>query len=263
MDVTLPPPQSKGKSTASPRTSDPAAVKPGDGEFKPHDESASPPPNAPPAAVKPEAGPPPGASIVLNFPPDYKSFHKEAAIARDFAIPAALSLIIGAERVSTLGAASYLTTIYPDGKTPADPVEKILLEQLVMAHHRSALLNVRAHQAVNPESVAIFSTAATRLGAEIRRTALAIRQYRQPSSSKSFSVIHQQNVTAGSGDQQVSYVDQSANGEEKVSFSCRQSELGGKENDNTIGGRFGVQSEESKPGGCRQDQRREEATVER
>lgn len=259
----LPPPESPGNSTAFWQPDNSATARPGATASKPPNNFSSPPQQPSSGTPKPEVGPPPGASIALSFQPEYESFHKEAIIARDYVIPAALSQIIGPKQVSTMGAASYLTTVYPDGKTPADPVEKILLEQLVMAHHRSAMLNVRAHQAVNPECVAIYSTAAIRAGGEIRRTALAIRQYRQPSSSKSFSVIHQQNVAAGSGDQQVSYVDQSASGEEKVSFSCRQSELGGKQHDDSIAGRFAGQAEEPEPGECRQDQRREEATIER
>jgi len=223
-------------------------------DARPGESSASPTPNEP-ATPKPEAGPPPGPTIVVNFPPNYEAYHREAVIARDFVIPAALSQIIGDERVSTLGAASYLTTIFPDGKTPSDPVEKILLEQLAMAHHRSVLLNLRAHRAADPECLAIYSTAATRLGAEIRRLGLAIRQYRQPSSSKSFSVVHQQNVVAGSGGQQVSYVDQSASREEKVSFSCRQSEVEGNNHDNSLRGQFGAENEESAESCCGDNQR--------
>lgn len=184
-------------------------------------------------------------------------------IARDFTIPAAISQMIGPERVSILGAASYLNTIAPGGKTPADPLEKILLEQVAMAHQRSALLHIRAHQAASPEALAIFNSAAVKLAAEIRHTALAIRQYRQPLSPRSFSVVHQQNLSTGNGDQQVSYVDQSASPEEKVSFSCRQSELGDKQHGDPIGSRFAGQTEEFEPGECRPDQRCEEATVER
>jgi hypothetical protein len=199
---------------------------------------------------------------LLKFPDNYKQHHREAVLARDFVIPAALSEIIGAERVSTLGAASYLTTIYPDGKTPTDPIEKILLEQLVMAHNRSALLNVRAHQAVNPEALAIYNSAAVKVGAEIRRTALAIRLYRQPASSRNFSVIHQQNLATGTGGQQVTFVDRSSAEREEVSFSSRQSELEGNGHDESPKGRFGAENEESAASQRRLNQRTKAASVE-
>jgi hypothetical protein len=198
----------------------------------------------------------PKAPFQVAWPPDYKAYHCEAEIARNFIIPAALSRIFDDQRLSILGAASYLTTIFPDGQTPSDPVEKILLEQLTIAHHRSVALNLRAHQEADPDNLPIYNKACVQLGEVVRRMGLAIKQYRQPISSKSFAVIGQQNIATGTAGQQNVCVDQSTAENQAVSFSSR------KQNDDAIGGRFSAQREESKTSGSRKGQRHEKAAEE-
>jgi hypothetical protein len=146
---------------------------------------------------------------------------REAQGARDTLIAAALNAIIDQpDLFGPLAIQAYAKNFVVEAGAPADPVERVLVEQLLIAHHRVAQLQARAEKANNLDEIKIVNGAATRLLAEMRRLALAIRQYRAPIGSKSFSVIHQQNVAAGA-QQHVNFVDQSSPSEEKVSFSSR------------------------------------------
>lgn len=153
--------------------------------------------------------------------------------------PACLSSVVGAETVEAPGAKVYLNSFIRDAGEPTDPIELILLQQLLMAHHRVAQLHARAEGVTAPEAVKILNAAASRLLSEVRRLALAIRQFRSPVSPRQFSVVHQQNVVA-SGKQTVAYVDQSSKAEEKATLSAR-TELEAEPQDtrNGIGGRLG------------------------
>ena len=171
-------------------------------------------------------------------PPDWrKKALNEARNARDFIIPACLASIVGTQNVDVTGARVYFNGFLRDAGAPVDPVEKILLEQLLLAHHRLAQLHAKAEVATGPEHIKILNAAASRLLSEVRRMALAIRQYRSPISPRQFSVVHQQNVVAA-GDQQVSYVDQSSAAGDKVTLSAR-SEVETEPKNNGYGGRLG------------------------
>ena len=147
---------------------------------------------------------------------------KEAVAARDLITAASLSSVIGSQTVGATAARLYLSSFLRDAGNPSDPVERLLLEQFVLAHHRLARLHVQAADAKDPEHMRIINAVSIRLLGELRRLGLAIRQYRLPPSGKSFSVIHQQNVAAEGGNQKVSYADQST----KATLACRD-ELNG------------------------------------
>jgi hypothetical protein len=74
----------------------------------------------------------------------------------------------------------YLDRIRQDAGNPTDPVEVMLLEQLVLAHLRAAQLQANAGQAEGVEAVRLLNAAAARLLAEFRLTALALKAYREP-----------------------------------------------------------------------------------
>jgi len=208
----------------------------------------------------PSKSAPPKTPFEVAFPDNYELHHREAVIIRDYVVPAALSRIVGDDRLSTKGAATYLLTFYPDGKTPSDPIEKALLEQLAIGHQRSIALNLRADKEPDALKLAVYNTAAVRLGAEVRRTALAIKAYRQPHSTKSFAVIGQQNIATGTAGQQNVYVDKSTTGTEDVSSAQTKPES--DQNDDFTGGRFTTQREESATGGGRPVERRQTSAVE-
>lgn len=130
----------------------------------------------------------------------------QAWTAREMLFPACFSSVVGAENVEATGAKVYLNSFVRDAGDPTDPIELILLQQMLMVHHRVAQLHARAEAATGPEHLKILNGAATRLLGELRRLALAIRQYRSPVSPRQFSVVHQQNVVAA-GKQTVNYLD--------------------------------------------------------
>jgi hypothetical protein len=153
---------------------------------------------------------------------------REATIVRDYLFPTQLATLVG-EQFRWPGLRVFVNSIMNEAGNPADPVERMMLEQLIMAHQRLCKLHVQADAAKTPESQKVLNTAATRLMGEVRRMALSIRQYRQPASPRQFQVVHQQNVATAGAKQDVTFVDHSQAGETDVSFSTSRSELGGNE----------------------------------
>jgi hypothetical protein len=78
----------------------------------------------------------------------------------------------------------YLDRFVREAGDPADPVERILLEQLALAHHALGRLHVRAGSREGVEEVQAYLAAIARLLAEVRRTALALKTYREPVAGK-------------------------------------------------------------------------------
>jgi hypothetical protein len=186
---------------------------------------------------------------------------QEAWAARHALIPATLSNMVGQASLGIRGARLYLESVVAEAGKPSDPVERIVLEQMVMAHHRLSLLNTMTLGAKTPEMVTAYNTAATRLLGEIRRLALSIRQYRLPPGQRSFSVVHQQNLVA-QGEQTVQYIDV---GQGQATMTARD-EPNGKPTE-AIGGRISGDNtdghgEEPATSGSRDDQRLEKTPVE-
>ncbi|MCE9592363.1 MAG: hypothetical protein K8S99_17800 [Planctomycetes bacterium] len=127
-----------------------------------------------------------------------------------------------------------------------DPVEKMLVQEFTVAHHRLMQLHTQASAAHGLEAVKVYNSAVARLQGELRRVALTIKAYRQPPAQKSFAVITQQNVVSG-GDQHVQYVDM---GQGKESLVARDELKGKTDNplENRINGTFPGTGEE--PAAC-------------
>ena len=102
----------------------------------------------------------------------------EAEILRKAVVPASMATAIRIDQVSASGYRAYPDRLLQDAGNPTDPIEIMMLEQLVMAHFRIAQLHGSAGQAQGIEAVKMLSSAAARLLGEFRRTALAIRVYR-------------------------------------------------------------------------------------
>jgi hypothetical protein len=79
---------------------------------------------------------------------------------------------------------AYLDRYLQAAGDPTDPVERILLEQLALAHHALGRLHVRAGSREGVEETQAYMAAIARLLAEVRRTALALKVYRQPAAGK-------------------------------------------------------------------------------
>jgi hypothetical protein len=98
----------------------------------------------------------------------------------------------------------YLTQLRRDAGDPADPVERMMIEQIALAHHKIGELYYRARRANSPEKVKVYNAAIAALLGEFRRMALALKSYREPTPAKHVTVVRQQNLAQS---QQVAYLD--------------------------------------------------------
>ena len=109
-----------------------------------------------------------------------------------------------------LGSAGYQAIrdqVLRDSGSPTDPIEEMLIEQMVLCNYHIGQLHVRAAQAKSSEAAKVFYTALGRMQAESRKLALALQAYRSPPKTSQFTVIRQANLAAGN--QQVAFVEQS------------------------------------------------------
>ena len=104
----------------------------------------------------------------------------------------------------------YLNQILDEAGQPKDPVERMLLEQIVMAHHHVGRLHVRATMAESPDHIKAYNAAAANLLRELCQAVVALKKYREPAASKKFTVVKQQNVAKR---QQVAFVDKESSAE--------------------------------------------------
>jgi hypothetical protein len=141
-------------------------------------------PEAPPEAAEapPEkgAGPPPGLDAERHAASQRQA--REAEVLREGAFPAAMAnaLDLGGH-FDTGSFRVYLEQTLEQAGDPSDPIEKMLLQQICLAHHRIAQLHAGAHHAEAAEAaeaVKIYNAAAARLLGEFRRGVLALRAYR-------------------------------------------------------------------------------------
>ena len=72
----------------------------------------------------------------------------------------------------------YRDRILADCGNPTDPVEIILVEQVLMSHLITGHLQVKGANAESVESAGVYLGAAARLTGELRRTALALQAFR-------------------------------------------------------------------------------------
>jgi hypothetical protein len=106
------------------------------------------------------------------------------------------------QRIPAESFQAYLDKLLQDAGAAKDPIEKILVEQVAMAHHNIGRLYLSAARNESLEQVQAYHQAASRLLGELRRTVLALKKYREPTAPT--ILVKQQNVA---GSQQVAYVD--------------------------------------------------------
>ncbi len=103
----------------------------------------------------------------------------QAEALRDGVFPALLAAAVGLDRhFETAAYRVYLARVLKDLGDPADPIERMLVEQLCLAHFRTAQLHVGAGQAQGLEATKLYNAVAARMLGEMRRTALALKAYR-------------------------------------------------------------------------------------
>ncbi|VTT98779.1 unnamed protein product [Gemmataceae bacterium] len=72
----------------------------------------------------------------------------------------------------------YLAGVMRDLGDPKDPIERMLIEQLCLAHFRVGQLHGAAGQANGLEGTKLLNSVAARMLGEMRRTALSLKAYR-------------------------------------------------------------------------------------
>lgn len=175
--------------------------------------------------AQPAKPPAPAAPAVKLKPEERAAIMKAnggAQVIAQASFPSAMSAAIplGA-KVGASAFRVYLNRLVNQAGNPSDPIEIMMVEQLAMAHHRVAQLHVHVEQSQNIDERKVYLSAANRLTGEFRRLALALKQYREPSSKKQFTVVRQQNVAAGH--QQIALVTQ--DNLDKVPLASQDGEL--------------------------------------
>lgn len=126
----------------------------------------------------------------------------------------------------------YLQQLMEDAGQPSDPVVRIMLEQLVMVHHKIGRLNRLSADATTLEEAKVYDAGSACLLGELRRLALAIKDYRSPTPTQHVTLVRQQNVAQN---QQVALVDGRSRDTEveaqrREKKAPLESELGSKRN---------------------------------
>jgi hypothetical protein len=73
---------------------------------------------------------------------------------------------------------SYVEKWIQDAGDPTDPVERVMLESLLLTHHCAGQWATKASMATDPTIQAAFGCVATKLLAETRKSGMAIQEYR-------------------------------------------------------------------------------------
>ena len=89
---------------------------------------------------------------------------------------------------------AFFDSVLVAAGNPSDPVEAMLIQQLVWAHHQIGNLAGKAAHPATLQEVAIYNQALARILAEFRRSTLALRDYRSGPSAKQVTIVKQQNV---------------------------------------------------------------------
>ncbi len=176
-----PPPQAKAAPSSTKRRArkhrpPPTSPSPDRSPSRPGGTPVAPPPR--PEPTPPPPGPEPPAPVPQ--PPVPQAAAQQAAIVWKAIIPALMTRALGVEgHVQAPGCRVLLDRLVANAGGPEDAVEVMLIEQLTMAHFRAAQLQAQAAEAKSAEAVQIYNTAASRLLAEFRKTALALQTYRE------------------------------------------------------------------------------------
>lgn len=105
---------------------------------------------------------------------------QQAAILWRTVVPSLMTMALGVDgQVRAPGCRVLLDRVIANVGDPDDSIEVMMVEQLTMAHYRAAQLQCQAAEAKSIDAAQIYNTAAARLLAEFRKTAMALQEYRQ------------------------------------------------------------------------------------
>ncbi|MCC6419834.1 MAG: hypothetical protein IT429_16495 [Gemmataceae bacterium] len=123
---------------------------------------------------------------VSTPPPDTRTPEQKAAKLQEFASSV---FLFGADgpffrmRDDVQPFKLYLDHFLKEAGVSGDPLERLLLEQVLLGHHAVGRLHFRAGTSQNMEGVTACLAAVARLMAECRRTTLALQAYRGASEA--------------------------------------------------------------------------------
>ncbi len=141
---------------------------------RPKPPAASPATPPPPAAPVP---PPGGLDAARHAAAQRSASHAEAL--KEGVFPAIMAAALGLGPAFDAAAyKAYLAGVLRGLGDPEDPVERMLAEQLCLAHFRAAQLHAGAGNASGLEATKLLNAAAARMLGEFRRTALCLKAYR-------------------------------------------------------------------------------------
>jgi hypothetical protein len=130
------------------------------------------------AAPSSATGQPPAGLDNSKHAAAQKAAH-QAQVLRDGLFPALMASALSLDQFfDTSSYKLYLSQVLEEAGNPSDPIERMLIQQVTLAHYRTAQLHVGASQAKGIEATKILNAAAARHLGEMRRTALALRVYR-------------------------------------------------------------------------------------
>lgn len=181
----------------------------------------------PPTSEPSPAGRRPAPQSALSIEPEDvpPTRQQQRHILRDAAAAIALHRVHGIPDIEPGVAGEVMGQILAEARKTQDPIEAMLVEQLVLIHYRLARLHREAADARTIEQIKVYNAVATRLTAEFRRLALAVRAYRQPPAARSFTVVKLRNERTGAAGEQQTYADESPAQEHEASFSSRRARL--------------------------------------
>jgi len=103
------------------------------------------------------------------------------------------------EKIGPEAYKTYVVQLLKEAGDPSDPVERMLVEQLALAHHNVGRLHIEAARAEGLEQAKAFNAAAARLMNEFRHSALALKSYRAPTVSTGDRIGSRSSRTAADG----------------------------------------------------------------
>lgn len=123
-------------------------------------------------------GPPPAGLDEARHATAQRTAH-QAEVLREGAFSALMATALNMDKYFDTGAYRvYVAGVMRDLGDPQDPIERMLIEQLCLAHFRVAQLHAGAGQANGLEATKLLNTVAARMLGEMRRTALSLKAYR-------------------------------------------------------------------------------------
>lgn len=156
----------------------PTTIAAGDGERLEAGPGADHPPSTADPTTAPGADPPEApTTAVMGTPEQWGTVLRETIPSRFMYA----SLIQPFKMIDERAYKAYRDQLLADCGSPTDPIEVMVIEQLAIAHMNFGFLQVRGTNAPTIQAAGVYASAAARLMAEFRRSALALQAYRAAS----------------------------------------------------------------------------------